>query len=240
MKPKRIAILVDNYFEQAEFEEPMDAFKDAGIEVVVVAAKTKQLQGLNHVDKGDTFQADILLADVSSDEFDALVLPGGVVNSDSLRMVEPARQWVKDFLDSGRLVAAICHAPWLLVSADVVQGRKITSFFTIQDDVDNAGGEWVDQQVVVDGNLITSRKPDDIPAFNQAILRTLAPDAVNEEEEEDEDDSDERLLSLGYDKQRDEISESDKRDILGDEDADDEENLHPSDVTPADEKDGTQ
>lgn len=240
MKPKRIAILVDNYFEQAEFEEPMEAFKDAGIEVVVVGVKTKELQGLNHVDKGDTFEADLLIGDGTSDEYDALVLPGGVVNADRLRMVEPARQWVKDFLDSGRLVAAICHAPWLLVSADVVQGRKLTSFFTIQDDVDNAGGEWVDQEVVVDGNLITSRKPDDIPAFNQAILRVLAPDAVNQEEEEPEDDSDERLLTLGYDKKRDEISDEDERDILADEDDDDEETLHPSGTVPKDEQDGTQ
>ncbi|HEU4914866.1 MAG TPA: type 1 glutamine amidotransferase domain-containing protein [Candidatus Saccharimonadales bacterium] len=183
MNAKRVAILVDNYFEQSEFEEPLEALRDAGFEVTVVGARSKDLQALIHVDKGDTFEADTVLSDVTTDEFDALVLPGGAMNADQLRMIEPARQWVRDFLDSGKLVAAICHAPWLLVSADEVQGRKLTSYFTIQDDIDNAGGEWVDQPVVIDYTLITSRKPDDLPAFNDAILTTLRADAIDGVEE---------------------------------------------------------
>lgn len=173
MDPKRVAILVDNYFEQAEFEEPRDALRDAGTEVTVIGIKTKELCGMNHADKGDTFQADLLISAAASDGYDALVLPGGALNADTLRMSEDARQWVRDFLNSGRIVAAICHAPWLLVSADVVSDRKLTSYYTIQDDIDNAGGLWVDSQVVVDGNLITSRKPDDLPAFSDAIIKAL-------------------------------------------------------------------
>jgi protease I len=236
MDAKRVAILVDNYFEQAEFEEPLEALRDAGLDVTVVATQGKDLQALNHADKGDTFEADMLLEDVTTDEFDALVLPGGVVNSDKLRMVEPARQWVRDFLDGGKLVAAICHAPWLLVSADEVQGRKLTSYFTIQDDIDNAGGEWIDQPVVVDDNLITSRKPDDIPAFNEAILTALMVDKT-EDEEESEDEV--RLHGLGYDKERDELTEEDEADILNDtEDDPDADRLSRS--TSKDEQDGTQ
>jgi protease I len=236
MDTKRVAILVDNYFEQSEFEEPLETLRDAGLDVVVVATQSKELQALVHADKGDTFEADMLLADVTPDEFDALVLPGGVVNADKLRMVEPAKQWVRDFLEGGKLVAAICHAPWLLVSADEVQGRKLTSYFTIQDDIDNAGGEWIDQPVVVDENLITSRKPDDIPSFSEAILTALMVN-VTEDEEESEDEV--RLHGLGYDKKRDELTDKDEEDILGDTD-DDPDATRLSRATSKDEQDGTQ
>ena len=186
---KKVAMLVHNYFEQAEFEEPLATLKDAGVIVTVVAADDKQLYGMHHADKGDKFQADAQLKDVAPDEYDALVLPGGVINADALRMVEPAQTWAADFLEHGKPVAAICHAPWLLVSADVVEGRRLTSYHTLQDDIRNAGGEWIDQEVVVDENLITSRKPDDIPAFCDALLHMLAqppdPDDPDPELEND-------------------------------------------------------
>jgi protease I len=236
MDAKRVAILVDNYFEQSEFEEPLEALRDAGLDVTVVGARSKELQALNHADKGDTFEADLLLADVTPEEFDALVLPGGAMNADVLRMNEAARQWARDFLDGGKIVAAICHAPWLLVSADEVQGRKLTSYFTIQDDIDNAGGEWVDQPVVVDDNLITSRKPDDLPAFSDAILTALMA-GVPDDEEGLEDDT--RLRGLGYDKEMDNLTPSDEEDILADTD-DDPDATRLSRATSKDEQDGTQ
>ncbi|HUY85392.1 MAG TPA: type 1 glutamine amidotransferase domain-containing protein [Candidatus Dormibacteraeota bacterium] len=171
---KRVAILVHNFFEQTEFEEPLRALKDAGAEVTVISASKKKLQGLNHAEKGDEFQADLLLSAASSDDYDALVLPGGALNADGLRMNEAAQQCVIDFLDSGRPLAVICHAPWVLVSADAVEERRLTSYRTIQDDIRNAGGEWVDQPVVIDVNLITSRQPDDLPQFNDALIHMLS------------------------------------------------------------------
>jgi protease I len=172
---KKVAIVVHNYFEQTEFTEPLQALKDAGAEVHVISASgERQLQGLNHVDKGDAFQADLLLQDTTPQDYDALVLPGGVVNADQLRMVPEIRQWVQDCLQAGKPLAVICHAPWVLASSDVASGKRLTSYFTIQDDMKNAGAEWVDEEVVIDGNLITSRKPDDLPAFCSAIVGALA------------------------------------------------------------------
>ncbi len=169
IKTKKVAILVDNYFEQAEFEEPRAQLQEAGANVTVVATESKQLQALRHTDKADTFEADVLLDEVNFEDYDALVLPGGVVNADKLRMNEKARAWVERFTDDGKLIAAICHAPWLLVSADVVEGRRLTSHFTLQDDIRNAGADWIDHEVVMDANLITSRQPEDMPAFIEAI-----------------------------------------------------------------------
>lgn len=171
---KKVAILVDNYFEQAEFEAPFRALKDAGVAVNVVSSAGRELQGLRHADKGRSFMADLLLDDAHADDYDALILPGGAFNADRLRMVPGAQHWVQDFMEKGKPLAVICHAPWVLVSADVVNGRKLTSYYTIQDDVRNAGGEWVNDPVVIDGNLITSRQPDDLPAFNKALLDMLA------------------------------------------------------------------
>lgn len=175
---KRVAILVDNYFEQAELEEPLTRLKDTGVEVTVIGTETTELQGLEHVKEGDMFTADILLKNAEAENYDALLLPGGVVNADKLRMNEEARKWVTSFLDEGKLVAAICHAPWLLVSADLVEGKRLTSYYTLQDDIRNAGAEWVDHEVVVDSNLITSRNPDDLPAFIEAIQDWLAKAAL--------------------------------------------------------------
>jgi protease I len=170
---KKVAIVVDNYFEQTELVGPRQALEEAGITVDVISAHDEMLQGLNHVDKGDVFRADLLLENADPNDYDALVLPGGVVSADHVRTNKTAQAWVKSFMQSGKPLAAICHAPWLLISANCVRGQRLTSFETIQDDVRNAGGEWVDEEVVVDGNLVTSRKPDDIPAFNNAILQKL-------------------------------------------------------------------
>lgn len=165
----KIAILVDNNFEQSEFDAPLQKLKAAGAQVTVVGTSTKDLQSLQHTTKGMGFKADELLENIDPEEYDALVLPGGVVNADKLRMNTDARAWATRYIDQGKVVAAICHAPWLLVSADLVEGRRLTSYYTLQDDIRNAGGEWIDQPVVVDSNLITSRKPDDLEDFVEAI-----------------------------------------------------------------------
>jgi protease I len=170
---QKVAVLVDNYFERAEFEAPLQALKKSGAQVEVVSASQKDMTALNHIEKSGSFTADRLLQDAESADYDALVLPGGVVNADSLRMNKKARQWVTDFLDAGKTIAAICHAPWLLVSADVVESRRLTSYYTLQDDIRNAGGEWADFPVLIDNNLITSRQPDDLPQFCDAILKAL-------------------------------------------------------------------
>jgi len=175
---KRVAILVYNHFEQAEFEEPLKALKDAGADVHVVSASTTDLQGLNHIEKGGRFTADVLLTNAKPEQYDALVLPGGVVNADKLRMVGEAQDWVNHFIDEGKLVAAICHAPWLLVSADAIESRRLTSYYTLQDDIKNAGGDWTDQSVVIDGSLITSRQPSDLADFNKAVLNALKPKPI--------------------------------------------------------------
>ena len=237
---KHIAVLVDDYFEQSEFDEPIGTLKDAGGEVTVIATRQKELHGMNHAQPGDTFQADLLLDQASSDDYDALVLPGGAINADNLRVNERAQQWAVNFLDSGRPLAAICHAPWLLVSADAVEGRRLTSYHTIKDDITNAGGEWVDLEVVVDDNLITSRKPDDIPKFIDALLSMLTkqqpgtlqtgPDTVTGSGEA-MTEADSRLRSLGYDKTRDQITAADERDILADEDLSDPDQLQSSQST---------
>lgn len=170
---KKVAILVDDYFEEAEFTGPLEELKAAGAEVDVVAPKTGKIHSMNHAELADTYEANKSIDDVRLDDYDALVLPGGAVNADALRMNDKARIWVRKFMDMGKPVAAICHAPWLLASTGNAKGRKLTSYFTIQDDMRNAGAEWVDQEVVVDSNLITSRQPDDVPAFSRAIIQKL-------------------------------------------------------------------
>jgi protease I len=170
----KVAIVVHNYFEQAEFTQPLQSLKDAGAEVHVISASgEKEVQGLNHVEMADKFQADFLLDEADLAAYDALVLPGGAINADHLRMVPKVRTWVQEYMSDSRPVAAICHAPWVLVSAGVANGKNLTSFFTIQDDMKNAGAVWVDEEVVIDGNLITSRNPDDLPAFCSAIIGAL-------------------------------------------------------------------
>jgi len=176
LSDKTVAILVDNYFEEAEFTGPLKALKEAGATVEVIAAEPQDghIQALNHVDMGNEFPIDKTLEEADISKYDALVLPGGAMNADQLRMQPKAREWVRAIMDAGKPLAVICHAPWVLVSAGLARGRKLTSFFTIQDDMVDAGADWVDEAVVVDGNLITSRKPDDVPAFSNALISALA------------------------------------------------------------------
>jgi protease I len=171
---KRIAILATDMFEQVELVQPRKALEDAGAETELVSLEEGEIQGFNHYDQADTFPVDQVVADVRADDYDALLLPGGVGNPDTLRTDEDAVGFVRSFVDAGKPVAAICHAPWMLVEADVVRGRKLTSFHSIKTDVKNAGGNWVDQEVVLDGGVVTSRSPDDIPAFNKQVIEEFA------------------------------------------------------------------
>ena len=175
---KRIAVLATDMFEQVELVKPRTALEDAGAETELVSLEEGEIQGFNHYDKADTFPVDKAVADVSADDYDALLLPGGVGNPDTLRMDEDAVAFVRSFVDGGKPVAAICHAPWMLVEAGVVRGRTLTSFPSIKTDVKNAGGNWVDQEVVLDGSVVTSRSPADIPAFNQRMLEEFAKTPV--------------------------------------------------------------
>jgi protease I len=169
----KVAIVVTDYFEEAELTSPREALQQAGAEVHVIAPHDGEVQGLEHVDPGSPVTVDLTLDQADPNDYDAVVIPGGVVNADNLRMDLKARDFVMKMEGEGKPVAAICHGPWLLVSSGLVRGRKLTSYHTLQDDIRNAGGEWDDQELIVDGNLITSRKPDDLPAFNEAIINAL-------------------------------------------------------------------
>jgi len=171
---QRVAFLVSaEGIEQAELVGPWKAVKKAGHTPVLVSGEDGNVQMFEHLDKADTQKVDVVLADAAVDDYAALVLPGGVANPDALRTDEQAVAFVRDFVASGKPVAAICHAPWVLVEAECVRGKRLASWPSVQTDIRNAGGEWVDEQVVVDGNLITSRNPDDIPAFNKELLKAL-------------------------------------------------------------------
>lgn len=174
---RRIAVLVAmEGIEQVELTSPWQALEEAGFEPVLVAPQEGEVQAFEHLDKADTFPVDRTVAEVSSEDFAGLVLPGGVANPDALRLDAAAVALVRDFVQGGRPVAAICHAIWMLVEADAVRDRTVTSWPSLQTDVRNAGGTWVDQEVVTDGRLVTSRKPDDLPAFNAAVLEVLGAD----------------------------------------------------------------
>jgi protease I len=172
---RTIAFLVaPEGIEQVELTEPWAAVEKAGGTPRLLSTEAGEVQAFNHLDRADTFAVDAVVGDADPEAYDGLVLPGGVANPDALRTDEDAVAFVKDFMDSGRPVAAICHAPWTLVEADAVRGRRVTSWPSLQTDLRNAGADWVDEEVVVDGNLVTSRKPDDLPAFNDAILEAFA------------------------------------------------------------------
>jgi protease I len=171
---KKIAFLATDMVEQVELTKPWKAVDDAGAKPELVSLEEGEIQGFDHYDKADKFQVDRTVDDVSVDDYDALVIPGGVGNPDTMRMNEDALRFVREFSESGKPMAVICHAPWMLVEADVVRGRRLTSFWSIKTDVKNAGGNWVDEEVMVDGNLVTSRHPDDIPAFNRELLELFA------------------------------------------------------------------
>ena len=171
---KRIAFLTASEgVEEVELTEPWRAMVDAGHTAELLSLDEGEVQLFNHLDKSTTQRVDRRVRDVSVADYDALVLPGGVANPDALRMDETAVAFVRDFVDSGKPVAAICHAPWTLVEAGRVEGKRLTSWPSLQTDVRNGGGDWVDEEVVVDGNLITSRKPDDVPAFSKTLLDAL-------------------------------------------------------------------
>jgi protease I len=171
---KKVAILATDMFEQVELVEPRKAVEEAGAEVELVSLETGEIQGFDHYDQADKFTVDRAVAEVSADDYDALLLPGGVGNPDTLRTDEDAVAFVRSFFEQGKPVAAICHAPWTLVEADVVRGRTLTSFRSIKTDVTNAGGNWVDEEVVVDEGLVTSRQPDDLPAFCAKLVEEFA------------------------------------------------------------------
>ena len=170
----KVAILVAEGFEQQELTEPRIALDEAGATTKIVSPEESEVWGWNHYDKGELFKVDITLSDALADDFDALLLPGGVANPDQLRMKPEAVQFIKDFFTAGKPVAVICHGPWTLIEAGVVKGRKITSWPSIKTDLINAGAEWVDEEVVVDNGLVSSRKPDDIPAFNEKMIEEFA------------------------------------------------------------------
>jgi protease I len=171
---KRVAMLVTDGFEQVELTEPRQALRDAGADVDIVAPKGGRVKGWNHTDWGDEFDVDAQLSAASPEDYDALVLPGGVMNPDKLRMDDDAVQFTRAFFEAGKPVAAICHAPWLLIEAGVVEGRELTSYTSVRRDLENAGARWVDREVVVDNGLVTSRNPDDIPAFNRKMVEEIA------------------------------------------------------------------
>ncbi len=167
---KTVAILAADGFEEVELTKPKKALEEAGAKTSVVSIKSGKIQGMNHADKGETVTVDVTLSEAKPDDFDALMIPGGLMNPDALRSSDEALEFVRHFFRVGKPVAAICHAPWVLIDAGVVRGRTLTSWPAIKTDVRNAGGNWVDEEVVVDNGLVTSRKPDDIPAFNEKMI----------------------------------------------------------------------
>jgi protease I len=174
LQGKRVAFLATDMVEQVELTEPWKAVEQAGAAPELISLEEGEIQGFNHYDKADTFKVDHTVEVAHADDYDALVIPGGVGNPDTMRGDENAVQFVRDFFEQNKPVGVICHGPWMLVEAGVVRGRKVTSWPSLQTDIRNAGGEWVDEQVVVDNGLVTSRKPDDLPAFTAKIVEEFA------------------------------------------------------------------
>jgi protease I len=183
LKGKKVAIVATDMFEQVELTEPKQARAAEGAETEIVSLKPGEIQGFNHYDKADKFPVDKTVEEVSPSDYDALLLPGGVGNPDTLRTDENAVQFVRGFFEQGKPVAAICHGPWTLVEAGVVRGRKLTSWPSLQTDIRNAGGNWVDKEVVVDEGLVTSRKPDDLPAFKEKMIEEFCEGKHEEQRE---------------------------------------------------------
>jgi deglycase len=175
---KKIAILAADMFERVELEEPRKALEDAGAEIEVVSIHDGEIEGFDHFQPANTVKVDHTVDEVSPADYDALLVPGGVGNPDQLRGDENAVAFVRGFHEAGKPMAVICHGPWVLIEAGVASEKRLTSWPTLQTDIRNAGGDWVDEEVVVDGNLVTSRKPDDIPAFNREMLKLFAQAGV--------------------------------------------------------------
>jgi protease I len=175
LQGKKIAFLTANEgVEQVELTEPLSAVRDAGAETELLAPETGEVQAFNHLDKGDTFEVDRAVGEADASEYDGLVLPGGVANPDQLRAKPEALEFVRRFFEAGKPVGVICHGPWTLIDAGVAEGRTLTSWPSLQTDLRNAGANWVDEEVHVDQGLVSSRKPDDIPAFNSKIVEEFA------------------------------------------------------------------
>jgi protease I len=171
LRGTKVAILVADGFEQVELVEPRNALEQAGASTYIVSPNERTVEGWNHFDKGDCFDVDVLLSKANADDFDALLLPGGVANPDTLRRLPEAVSFVQRMNALRKPIAAICHGPWLLINAEIVKGRLLTSWSSIKTDLINAGAKWVDKPTVFDGNLLTSRSPQDIPQFNEAMVR---------------------------------------------------------------------
>ena len=178
LKGKKVAILAADMFERVELEEPCKALEEAGADVEIVSIHDGEIKGFDHFDPASTVKVDRMVEEVSADDYDALVIPGGVGNPDQLRGDENVISFVREFDRAGKPMAVICHGPWVLVESGVVRGKRVTSWPTLETDIRNAGGEWVDQEVVVDGSVVTSRKPDDIPAFNREMTRLFSGERV--------------------------------------------------------------
>jgi protease I len=174
LQGKKIAFLATDMVEEVELTQPWEAVEEAGGTPELLSIKGGEIQAFNHYDKSKTYKVDEQVSSARMDDYDGLVIPGGVGNPDTLRMDDDAVEFVRSFFEAGKPMAVICHGPWLLVEADVVRGRKLTSFPSLQNDIRNAGGEWVDEEVVVDNGLVTSRKPDDLPAFCAKLVEELA------------------------------------------------------------------
>jgi protease I len=174
LEGKKVAFLFTEGVEQVELTEPLKAVKDAGAETALVSLESGEVQMFNHLDKGDTIEADTAVADADASAFDALVLPGGVANPDQLRTDQDAVGFIRGFFEQHKPVGVICHGPWTLVEADVVRGRTLTSWPSLKTDLHNAGAEWVDEEVHVDNGLVSSRKPDDLPAFCAKVVEEIA------------------------------------------------------------------
>lgn len=170
---KKVAVIASDYFEESELTSPVEALRAAGAKVDIIAPDSGEIKGLEHVEPGKSVPVDKTLDEANPDDYDGLVVPGGAVNADHLRMDDKARSFIRRIMDDNKPTAVICHGPWLLISAGLARGRKLTSYYTIQDDMRNAGAEWVNEEMVQDGNLITSRNPDDLPGFNKALLAAL-------------------------------------------------------------------
>ena len=178
LKGKKVAILAADMFERVELEEPRKALEDAGAEVEIVSIHDGEIKGFDHFDPAGTVTVERTVEEASANDYDALMIPGGVGNPDQLRGDENAVAFVRGFHDAGKPMAVICHGPWVLVEAGVVRGRRLTSWPTLETDIRNAGGDWVNEEVVIDGSLVTSRKPDDIPAFNREMTRLFSGERV--------------------------------------------------------------
>jgi protease I len=176
---KRVAILCTHGVEQSELTDPRAALEKAGAKTDLVSPSSGKIQAMQHDEKGDKFDVDVELKAANPDDYDALVLPGGVANPDALRMIPEAVKFVRSFYDNRKPIASICHGPWMLVEADIAQDHTLTSWPSLRTDIRNAGGNWVDQEIVQDGQITTSRKPDDIPAFNREMIKSFSENSQN-------------------------------------------------------------